>query len=43
MCNKSVRLIVAIVAALSGSTTSGKDMYPIVEAKRKATEAGCAK
>ena len=32
-----------IMAQAKGSTTSGKDMYPIADAKRRANEAGCAK
>ena len=32
-----------IMAHSKGSTLSGKDMHPIVDAKRKATEVGCAK
>lgn len=32
-----------IMAHAKGSVTKGKDVYPIVEAKHKATEAGCAK
>lgn len=33
----------AIMAHAKGSPTDGKTVGPIVEAKRKATEAGCAK
>lgn len=33
----------AIMAHSNGKTTSGKDMHPIAEARRKAAEAGCSK